>query len=362
MFAPRIASCNVAERLASPRLDRRAVKGFTLVELLVVIAIIGILVALLLPAIQAAREAARRTQCVNNLHQIGIAALNYENSKKSLPPGSGYIRTDPKEFRGTWVIPLFSYMEEQAADSQYDYDEYPDQADDDRDGKNNVALAAKLIIKTLICPSDPRSSNPIFLNTPEEQRRQGGGSHNPPSAQGLWYTGSMGSTIPDQCAFVKIGDPWYKYSCSGCAFGTLRGPPDAPATSNCSLAQPNASTNTNSCFGMFCRRHIGTKLKQVTDGLSKTFLAGETLPEHWVWNCVYCDNFPVSSTEIPLNTMESRPGPTEYWLTSGFKSMHPGGANFAMGDGSTQFIQESIDYAVYNMLGNRKDGETPEGY
>ncbi|MCC7475818.1 MAG: DUF1559 domain-containing protein, partial [Pirellulales bacterium] len=125
---------------------------------------------------------------------------------------------------------------------------------------------------------------------------------------------------------------------------------------------PNPATNANSCFGMFCRRHIGTKLKFATDGLSKTFLVGETLPAHWVWNCVFCDNFPVSSTQIPLNTMESRPDDAEYWLTSGFKSTHTGGANFAMSDGSAQFIQDSIDYSVYNMLGNRSDGQSPQDY
>ncbi|MCC7475355.1 MAG: DUF1559 domain-containing protein, partial [Pirellulales bacterium] len=247
-------------------------RGFTLVELLVVIAIIGILVALLLPAIQAAREAARRSECINNLHQISLAALNYENARKTLPPGSGYRRTSPDDFRGTWAVPLFSYMEEQNAESQYDYDEYPDQTDSDGDGKNNLSLTGKLVIKTLICPSDPQSGEPIL-----QGRRQGAGSHNPPTAQGLWYTGSMGSTIPDKCSFVTLGDAWYKWSCNGCAFGTLKpGPPDVPATSSCALGFPNPATNANSCFGMFCRRHIGTKLKFATDGLSKTFLVGET--------------------------------------------------------------------------------------
>jgi prepilin-type processing-associated H-X9-DG protein len=117
---------------------------------------------------------------------------------------------------------------------------------------------------------------------------------------------------------------------------------------------------------MFCRRHIGVPLKAATDGLSSTFLAGETLPGHYIWNCIFCDNFPVSSTHIPLNTMEQCPSTlcaadTNYWRTSGFKSMHPGGANFVLSDGSVQFINETIDYYTYNMLGNREDGEVPNG-
>ena len=74
-------------RLSASGQGRSRRRAFTLVELLVVIAIIGVLVALLLPAIQSARESARRTQCSNNLHQIGVGMMNFENSKKSFPPG-----------------------------------------------------------------------------------------------------------------------------------------------------------------------------------------------------------------------------------------------------------------------------------
>src|SRR3954467_475736 len=88
-------------------------RGFTLVELLVVIAIIGILVALLLPAIQAAREAARRSQCSNNLKQIGLATLNYESSKRSLPPGVEIDPNNPLYFSG-WTREIMDYAEDQA--------------------------------------------------------------------------------------------------------------------------------------------------------------------------------------------------------------------------------------------------------
>ena len=116
-------------------------------------------------------------------------------------------------------------------------------------------------------------------------------------------------------------------------------------------------------MGLICRRYLGIPLKSVTDGSSTTFLAGETLPAHWNRNCIFCDNFPVSSTYIPLNTMEQRPNATnpdanaEYWKTSGFKSMHPGGANMAMGDASVHFVNETIDWYAWNMLGSAFNGD-----
>jgi prepilin-type processing-associated H-X9-DG protein len=317
------------------------------VELLVVIAIIGILVALLLPAIQAAREAARRSQCTNNLRQVGIAILNYENSYKELPWGSSYARTDVKERKGNWVIAVLPFIEEGALADRYDFSRYPNQTP-------NLALTETTVIQTLICPSDELATQPILDN-----RRSG--QNNPPRSQGLWYTGSMGPTIPDTCAFAPApGEPQaeqkYRISCQGCGFGTLNASPNGDAARGpCARFHP--ISDTDSCAGAICRRYLGIPLRRIPDGLSNTFLAGETLPGHWTWNGVYCENFTTSTTHIPLNTMESRDQHVDYWLTSGFKSMHPAGANMAMCDGSVHFIQEAIDYYAWNMLGSRESGD-----
>jgi prepilin-type processing-associated H-X9-DG protein len=216
-------------------------------------------------------------------------------------------------------------------------------------------LARTAVFSSLICPTDPQASSPIL-----ENRRLGGGSRNPPVASGLWYTGSMGPTIPDFCPWsTGLNVTQVGIVCRGCAFGTLRD--GLPATSRCAPFPFGSVTNPNSCFGVFCRRHIGTPFRKVTDGLSKTFMAGETLPGHCVWNCVFCDNFPVSSTHIPINTMRSYSGTDDYEYTSGFKSMHPGGAHMLMCDGSTHFIKETIDYFAWNMFGSHSLGDTPPG-
>ena len=142
--------------------------GFTLVELLVVIAIIGILVALLLPAIQAVREAARRARCTSNLHQLGVAMLNYESSRKTLPPGSGYMH---REAIGTWVLQIAPFFEEQAIKDRWDFDELGDTNDPDGDGKSNVKTAAETIIVGLIRPSDEIAAQPILTGRRGPDRR-----------------------------------------------------------------------------------------------------------------------------------------------------------------------------------------------
>jgi prepilin-type N-terminal cleavage/methylation domain-containing protein len=313
----------------------RSRRAFTLVELLVVIAIIGILVALLLPAVQAAREAARRMQCSNNLKQIALALHNYENSIRELPFGSGYAFTNT----GTWMSFILPQLEQQNLYNQFDFRKPM------YDPVNKPAITTP--ISFLTCPSDPQSQKPILKNRMDVGTS--GTTVNPAEVFGLWYPGSMGPTHPDRCPHCPNSETGpgdqprpNNYCCQGNNWGTLAG----------------NGVGQMSSVGMFCRCPKGYTFGEVSDGLSNTFMCGETLPAHCGWNGAYNPNFTVAPTTIPLNTMKSDNGTHDlWWSTSGFKSLHGGGAYLAMGDASIQFINENIDFKLYNNLGTRAGGE-----
>jgi prepilin-type processing-associated H-X9-DG protein len=158
-------------------------------------------------------------------------------------------------------------------------------------------------------------------------------------------------------------------TCLGCGYGTTN--PDGLAREPCSRTytdeDPTGSRSKDPCEGMICRSHIGVPLRKVTDGVSKTIMAGETLPAHTAYNCAFCTNFPVVSTHIPINLMESdedlteaqrRAGGQPHWRQAGFKSKHPSGINVLMGDGSVTFLDSSIDYVTYNVMGSRSRGDS----
>ncbi|TWT36645.1 Type II secretion system protein G precursor [Posidoniimonas corsicana] len=340
--------------------DRRSALGFTLVELLVVIAIIGVLIALLLPAVQSARESARRMQCLNNLKQLGLACHNYESANGTLPPGSHYNGGPPPG--GNWITNTFDYMELGTVLDSLDRTEYF--TNGGATDTPNEQVIAQLRFEQLICPSDETASQPMADDVESSGR-------NPRVCQMLWYTGSMGTTIPDFVSTltgtVPAGasggvDPVIQVA-TGCNFGSGGKFNCAPCFGNARL--PCMGPEGALCGGLICRSIDGVAFKKAPDGLSKTFLAGEHIPSHNYFNSVFSENFVVSSTVTPINLFNDaeeigRDGPRQprtYPRTSGFKSWHPGGANMLFGDGSARLIQESIDYFAWNAFGSRAGEE-----
>jgi prepilin-type N-terminal cleavage/methylation domain-containing protein len=357
-------SSPLQRRAASRRWSSRL--AFTLVELLVVIAIIGVLVALLLPAVQAAREAARRSQCTNNLKQIALGCINYEGTHKRLPRGSSFKAiynvkpgtTDPKP--GTWVTEILPFIEAGNVSDAINFDRFMDDPTRNAGGVSNLEIAQTTILPVFICPSDPVAQSPIL-----ENRRASG--HNPTPCQGLWYKGSMGPTIPDTCAFIDPKDQAFQHLlCMGANYGSDKddGSFEAPCYSTIkggsgSRAQP--CPDKSRCVGAICRNSVGTPLRKFTDGTTNTYLLGETLPTHSTYNSLFAENFPVGSTHIPLNEMDSDEVgtlPIRHWTQAGFKSSHIGIIHFAMTDGSVQGVNEETDKFVYNAFGTRAGGET----
>jgi prepilin-type N-terminal cleavage/methylation domain-containing protein len=316
-------------------------RGFTLVELLVVIAIIGVLIALLLPAVQAAREAARRVKCANNLKQIGLGLHNYESTYVSLPWGnaykSGYVPGSP-----SWSAAILPFIEAQNHYERFNFSLKMDQPEN--------ALAVTTVVPTYVCPTDPLSRSPIL-----SARCTCCGFGSAYKSMGLWYAGSLGPVHCDACPFCPdqtASD--VNPCCQGRSFGgPLPGQTEATAP------------------GVFHRWTQCVRLKDITDGTANTLMCGETLPMQSIHIAAFTQNLSLCSTNIPMNTMATKAQMPQDGMSdgtlhginpasrlNGFKSHHPGTVQFVLCDGSVRGLRSSMDFAIYWALGTRQGGET----
>jgi prepilin-type N-terminal cleavage/methylation domain-containing protein len=337
-------------------------RAFTLVELLVVIAIIGILVALLLPAIQAAREAARRMSCSNNIKNIGLACINYYDTNKHFPTSVGqwdeswewkfeggiYKQSNlpdalPNTLTGKgWIVDILPHIEEQ---SMYDRIKTSGTGNFDPIGPTSGAGIGAMPLRDLLavqkswlsCPSDEsaRASDQQFY----------WGKNGPVLTATTSYKGVAGDHVV--CKLTSSpGNP----NCTETPWPTLGSHPDC---------QNNAS-----CNGLFFRNSWfkPVTLKKVTDGSSKSFMVGESVVSQDFHSAAYFADGSWGSCGIPLNFLLFGVTDTEIknrWNeVRGFKSLHPGGAHFVMVDGSVHFASEGIDHNVYRGLATRAGGET----
>jgi len=290
-------------------MKRRA--GFSLVEFLVVLSIIAFLISLLLPVLTRSREAARRIGCVNNLKQIALALQTYYTSNDVLPSGASDHQSPdedgPEEVEGDrigWIASLLPNAEQMSVYGGIDFERGP------FDPINNTARTTTMSI--LLCPSSDRGR----------------------WAQG-WWNPALSPTPPPAPSSVGIS------TYAGCHHDV-----EAPIGLN--------------DHGVFFR-NSRIRYEDVTDGLSQTLFVGEVAdPSSLGWlsgsraslrNTGHAINDP-SGISNEVNGGSAPPG-----FVGGFGSSHGPGANVTMGDGSVQFLRNSIDPMVLRLLGNRSDGE-----
>lgn len=304
----------IASRFSGSR--SRKARGFTLVELLVVIAIIGVLVALLLPAIQAAREAARRTQCSNNLKQISLGLNNYHDTFKTFPPGAWNEAN--RGNRLAWTVFILPFIEQQTVYQEFNF-EYPNYT-----GVN--LLPGIILVPTYHCPS-------LRLKTGD-------------------YSGEfVGGKAPYTTHYYAVmGPQGINPLIPG---GTTRYP-----------ESDNVNPHGGYAYGGVLYRNSSTRIGDITDGTSNTVMVGEL-----AWDAANCyrtwlrgaNGTAVGSAKNIEFGLKVAPYASAGWTNNfndvSFGSEHPAGCHFAVCDGSVAFVAENIEMNVLLAIASREGAE-----
>ncbi|MCA9174210.1 MAG: DUF1559 domain-containing protein [Planctomycetales bacterium] len=311
-----------------PTRPLRLQAGFTLVELLVVIAIIGILVALLLPAVQAAREAARRMSCGSRLKQISLSVQLFHDTHREFPYATrDRLAGDDADTWSTGFIQILPYLEQDAVAQRWEPEEPRNStADSNGDGWTNAELQQRTI-PTYLCPSMPLPG-PL------------GAAENRAPSSYLFCAGTPSPVLLHYGVYMG-GEPAYDGAIV--PIKTYSAPP----------------------FGSGPNHRAPTAFRDITDGASNTLLIGETdfsprgRPSSemgGVWAYGYI-GYAWGTAHRRLNDHDI---PATAGTYGCFRSQHPAGVQFSLVDGSVRFLSETIDFGTYQALSTRDLGEVAE--
>jgi prepilin-type N-terminal cleavage/methylation domain-containing protein len=319
-------------------------RGFTLVELLVVIAIIGILVSLLLPAVQSAREAARRMQCANNLKQLALAVHNYADTHKVFPTNANGADLPAFSTNGfSFIAKTLPFFEQQTLHDKLDFNR---KTTDPFSGTKitNPAPGTNLffinsVIPSLLCPTDPTKAVRTDL-----------------AAYWSWPANNN--------------------------IGAASGGGPGPAAVTCYMGFQGDYFDSNPPDGIFERSGVGgsVKFSQVIDGTSNVLMLGERSPSYSPW-CAWAagNGVWICTRSAAPNATTGNPGGNPFHINAvrkqfptpnatevgGIKyaavSLHPGGIQVATADGSVHFLSETMDHLMYRNLAMMANGQPAGG-